>query len=176
MDKIKKSAVISPCGKYRYSLSRIWDHSADQIIFVGLNPSTADADKDDPTIRKLVAYSKRWGYGGFTIVNIFAYRSTDPALLLTLDKTTAIGELNGMYLRKYLGQQIIDKKKYFPEVVIMWGTKGYIHDQHKSILEWLQFLEQELHCFELSKDGYPKHPLYLPLNLKPVLYEYEETK
>ena len=73
-----KSAEISKCGKYRYMLMRIWDLDLPKVCFVGLNPSTADAKEDDPTIRQLIEFAKSWNYGGFVIVNLFAMRATNP--------------------------------------------------------------------------------------------------
>src|SRR5437870_4841901 len=72
------SAVISPCGKFRYRLTRQWGEGA-ALPFVMLNPSTADAEQDDPTIRKCVGFAKRMGYDGIEVVNLYAYRATKPA-------------------------------------------------------------------------------------------------
>jgi hypothetical protein len=71
-----KSATISQCGLYRYDLWRRWDSSIPGVAFIGLNPSTADAEKDDPTIRKCVAYAKKWGFGSLCMLNLFAFRAT----------------------------------------------------------------------------------------------------
>ncbi len=81
-DIIIRDAVLSECEQYRYVLYRQWDKSLDTITYIGLNPSTADAHKDDQTIRKLIEFTKRNGYGGFAIVNLFAYRATKPRDLL----------------------------------------------------------------------------------------------
>lgn len=73
---MKKTANVN--GDYRYRLGRYWDNKKRNVLFIGLNPSTADAYEDDATIRRLIGFSKDWGFGGLTIVNLFAYRSTDP--------------------------------------------------------------------------------------------------
>src|SRR5262245_38555366 len=73
-----RSAVFSPCRKYRYSLTRIWDAERPNVMFVGLNPSTADDQVDDPTVRRCIGFARKWRFGGMIIVNLFAYRSTDP--------------------------------------------------------------------------------------------------
>lgn len=91
-----KDAVISDCGQYRYLLSRDWESGLQRLVFIGLNPSTADAEIDDPTIRRLIGFSKAWGYGGFDIVNLFALRSKDPKMLC--DHDDPIGPLNDTYL------------------------------------------------------------------------------
>ena len=71
MSFIYKNATFSSCRTYRYSLSRIWDKKKKYVLFVGLNPSTADEEVDDPTIRRCINYAKNWGYGGFLMVNLF---------------------------------------------------------------------------------------------------------
>lgn len=76
---IEKAAVLSDCAKYRYTLTRRWDHSLPAAVFIGLNPSTADADLDDPTIRRCIRFARDWGYGALVMVNLFASRATDPA-------------------------------------------------------------------------------------------------
>src|SRR5882757_2226662 len=75
---LERDAVISDCGKYRYLLRRTWDHSKPRTLFVMLNPSTADAEIDDATIRSCIRLSKEMGYGSFEVVNIFGLRATDP--------------------------------------------------------------------------------------------------
>ena len=71
---IRRNAELSACGKYRYRLSRIWDDKKPLVLFIMLNPSTADAEQDDPTIRRCIAFAKNWGYGGFMAGNLFAFR------------------------------------------------------------------------------------------------------
>ncbi len=76
MRTIKKSASILNCRKYRYSLTRSWNSAKGYVLFIGLNPSTADETIDDPTLRRCMNYAKDWGYGGLIMVNLFAYMST----------------------------------------------------------------------------------------------------
>ena len=78
---MEKSAILSADRKYRYVLTRIWDETKPTVVFIGLNPSTADEEVDDKTIRKCIGYAKRWGYGKLIMVNLFAFRSTDPSML-----------------------------------------------------------------------------------------------
>src|SRR5262245_19133112 len=77
-----KEALISPCGLYRYWLTRTWDNSLRRVCWVMLNPSTADAEQDDPTIRRCVGFARSWGAGGIIVVNLFAFRASDPKALL----------------------------------------------------------------------------------------------
>jgi len=98
----KKSAIISSCGKYRYELWRVWDDSKPLVLFICLNPSTADHEKEDNTSRVCINYAQRWGYGGLVMANLFAYRSTEPAKLF--EKDDPIGPENDFYLRKLSGE------------------------------------------------------------------------
>ncbi len=82
---MQRTACSSRCSHYRYSLSRTWNESLQRIVFIGLNPSTADAQHDDPTVRRCIGFARRWGYGGLTLVNLFAYRTTEPAELKEVD-------------------------------------------------------------------------------------------
>ena len=75
---IKRMATISACTRYRYTLSREWNINLKSLIFIMCNPSTADGTKDDPTIRRLISFTQAWGFGGFTVLNIYAYRTKDP--------------------------------------------------------------------------------------------------
>src|SRR5689334_322706 len=75
---LERDAVISDCGRYRYLLRRAWDHTRPRCLLIMLNPSTADAEIDDPTIRSCIRLAKENGYGSFEVVNIFSFRATDP--------------------------------------------------------------------------------------------------
>ena len=78
---VNKNAIFSDCRKYRYVLSRTWNDKKKTILFIGLNPSTADEKIDDPTIRRCINYAQNWGYGSLLMVNLFAYRATIPTEL-----------------------------------------------------------------------------------------------
>jgi len=147
------TATISNCKNYRYKLTRVWDHTKRKVVFIGLNPSTADEAKDDATIRKLITFAKMWGYGGFIIVNLFAFRSRNAYALLKVPNN--FGPKNKKFLEKY--------SKY-PNVVIMWGSKA------KEINAWRakQVINMIPHpmCFGKNLDGSPKHPLMLAYSTK----------
>lgn len=161
-----KSAVISECGKYRYSLIRVWDESKPCVLFIMLNPSTADAENDDPTIRRCIGFAESWGYGGLYVVNLFALRATNPQELLSAP--FVVGVDNERWFRRL---------SYLAHLVICaWGN-GRIVDQLQQRLDhnWkpLSWIDQTkaLHYLELAKDGTPKHPLYLRSDLQPVPFQ-----
>lgn len=150
-----KDAVLSPCGVYRYRLLRAWDDKP-RVWWVMLNPSTADASVDDPTIRRVVSFSQGWGYGGCVVVNLFALRATDPAALK--GHADPIGPDNDLHLRLALAA---------PLVVAAWGAnKTCGRDQ--AVMRLLA--GKSLHCLEKTKEGHPKHPLYVRGDATPTLF------
>jgi hypothetical protein len=153
MKKDTRNAIISADGKYRYQLSRIWDEKKPNILFIMLNPSTADADVDDPTIRRVMNFSKSWGYGGVFVGNLYAFRSTDPKALRHTDDP--VGEDNIEHIKELIGVT--------ERVVYAWGN-------NQKAPEWLSSLVDTPYCIDISKKGVPKHPLYLKSELHPKLY------
>lgn len=141
-----KNAVISKCGKYRYYLSRTWDLNLRRLAWIMLNPSTADAEQDDPTIRRCISFSKKFGYGSIEVINLFAFRATDPKELLT--EKDPIGTENYKWLSE------CDAYDY----IVAWGS-------NKFAIEWLKYnavrLPSKMYCLGINKDGSPKHPLYV---------------
>ena len=141
--------------KYRYSLTRIWDEDADHVLFICCNPSTADARNDDPTLIKCVHYAKRWGYGGVSMANLFAYRATKPKDMLS--SKDPIGVDNDKWLRKLF--------KGAGLVVAAWGNYG----KHMARSEKIRQEFSNLYYLKLNASGEPSHPLYLKSTLKPKL-------
>ena len=152
MSIIYKNATFSNCRKYRYSLSRIWDKKKKLVLFVGLNPSTANEEVDDPTIRRCVNYVQNWGYGGLIMVNLFAYRVTLPSGLKKVKYP--IGEDNDKY--------IMTLSKKADITVAAWGNNGNLYGRDKQVFD----LIPNLMCLKLNKSGQPAHPLYLKKNIK----------
>ena len=158
------SAVISECGKYRYSLSRVWDENKPRVLFIMLNPSTANAEKDDPTIRRCIGFAKDWGYGGIYVVNLFSLRATNPKELLTAP--FVVGVENEKWFRRMSALAHL--------VVCAWGNSAIVNKLQKQLdHNWkpLSWIDKPLHYLELSNDGTPKHPLYLSKTLTPIRYE-----
>ena len=124
---MKKGARFSDCRTYRYGLWRIWDETTAYAQFVGLNPSTADEFNDDPTIKRCISYAKAWGYGGLMMTNLFAYRATDPEIMLRAKDP--IGPENNRLLLAYANNAGV--------VVGAWGNNGSHLDRATEVLEML---------------------------------------
>ncbi len=151
-----RQTVLSPCRAYRYVLWRGWDRANPAYaLFVGLNPSTADEGEDDPTVRRCVAYARRWGYGAVCVVNLFAYRAADPRVMKA--HPSPVGPDNDRWL---LGQA-----KGAGVVVAAWGAGGTHRGRDQAVT---RLLGGRLSCLRLTRDGHPGHPLYLPRTLGPV--------
>ncbi len=154
---MKKSAVISDCKRYRYELRRVWDPSKPFVLFIGLNPSTADAEVEDNTSRVCINYAKRWGYGGLLLGNLFAYRSTDQSALHS--EAEPVGPENDTWLKKLQAEAKL--------VVCAWSANGGYRGRDKAVHSFLH----DPHCLTKLKSGYPGHPLYKRADLQPVRYE-----
>ena len=148
-----KDAFISPCGKYRYALWRIWDTSLPLVMFISLNPSKADDNIDDPTIRRCISFSRSWGYGGFSIGNLLALRSPHPQDLWK-DKDP-IGPENDKWL--------VTLKAQAAMVVAAWGNNGAFQNRDHTVAGMFS----DLYCLKISAKGRPCHPLYVAGKLKP---------
>lgn len=153
---LASNALISDDGNYRYWLHRRWSEEGKIITFLCLNPSTADHKSDDQTIRKCTRFAKKWGGSQLAVVNLFAFRSTDPANLRSA--VDPIGLENDIWLEK-----IIDSSDI---IVAAWGTHGCYLNRNEQILNKYN---GKLHALRLTKDGHPSHPLYLPENLEPFV-------
>lgn len=147
-------ATLSACGRYRYALWRRWDAQRPAVLFIGLNPSTADAAQDDATSRVCMNYARRWGYGSLLLGNLFAWRSRDPAVLAQLDDP--VGPDNDRHLRRLQARAGL--------VVCAWGDPGALRGRDQQVLRLLQ----APHCLTRLRSGRPGHPLYKRATLQPV--------
>ncbi|MAJ43211.1 MAG: hypothetical protein CMF96_00515 [Candidatus Marinimicrobia bacterium] len=154
---VKSDAIFSDDRIHRYTLWRIWNKELPKVLFIGLNPSTATETKNDPTIRRCMGYAKYWGYGGYIMGNIFAFRSTNPAKLR--NTSDPIGPKNDYWLKRLYEEADL--------TIAAWGTNGKYMNRGNQVLE----LFSNLKCLRITKNGYPSHPLYLPKNLKPIHYK-----
>lgn len=150
MKYLDMGADISNCGLYRYWLSRRLSMGERTVLFVGLNPSTADARQDDPTIRREVDFARRWGFDWYFKGNLYAYRSTDPKALYTVDDP--VGPSNQEALT-WMAQRA-------DLVVAAWGA-NHLTPYARTLADRLLALPRT-RCLGRNRDGSPKHPLYLP--------------
>ncbi len=148
-----KGAVISECGKYRYQLWRIWDETLPLVLWIMHNPSTADADVDDPTIRRCINFTKSWGYGGLYVGNLSAFRATNPK---DVPKESFFTSFNLESIDEMIVKTMIT-------VLAMGNPIG----SHKFTIDTEK---GEYYYLKLTKSGNPCHPLYLRSDLKPVLF------
>ena len=145
---ILRRASFSRCGQYRYQLSRQWEKGDGHCVFIGLNPSTADAYTDDPTIRRCMDFTQRWGYSRMTMVNLFAFKTPHPTLLKKAEDPE--GSNNRRVLRRHCASANL--------IVAAWGAHGTYADQAQRLAGiWA---DVPVHCFGLTKSGQPLHPLY----------------
>lgn len=147
------SAVISACGRYRYRLQR--GDGPRRLAFVMLNPSTADADVDDPTIRRCRAFAQREGYPGIDVMNLYAWRATDPVQLTQVDDP--VGPDNPIWLDHLAS----DHRHGW--IVCAWGTLAR-EQQRQTAIQVAGILSSHgarLVCLGTTKDGSPRHPLYV---------------
>jgi hypothetical protein len=159
-DPPARAAVISDCGKYRYQLFRIWSPKKPLVVFIMLNPSTADASQDDPTIRRCIGFAQAWGYGGIAVVNLFAWRATDPQELLLANG--AIGPQNDYFLQ----QAFVDAGA----VVAAWGAQPVAAARAAGVQLLAQQVGARLLCLGTTKEGHPRHPLYVAKGTPLVTY------
>lgn len=151
---MNKAAVLSNDRRYRYELTRSWAPEKGRICWVMLNPSTAAEDFDDPTIRRCLRFTDGFLKGELIVVNLCAYRATNPRDLLDVDPTMAVGPDNGEYMYKALKTSDI--------VIAAWGCVA------PALARWADYVvklakkeEIEFKCLGYNGDGSPKHPLYV---------------
>lgn len=152
---VTSGAIFSPCMAYRYALWRRWNFAGRFVAFIGLNPSTADEKQNDPTVTRCINYAKSWGYGGMTMLNAYAYRSTDPKGLRAVSDPT--GPWNVESINDFTNDSDCSL------VVCCWGT----HCKPDDAAIILDQFDRPM-CLGTNKDGSPKHPLYLPAHIRPV--------
>lgn len=169
---MNRSAEISADGRYRYRLDRWWGDGP-RVAWIMLNPSTADAEVDDPTIRRCIAFTKAWGYDGLTVLNLWPFRATSPddlkAWLRTNPQTMA--HLDNLNIHRAVVPSA-------PLVVAAWGADGDFEPPGEGIraatgrgtatLGYWSRRGITVHHLGLTKGGHPRHPLYLKGDTKPI--------
>lgn len=169
----EKSAIVSPCGDYRYRLGRWWDGDKPGALFIMLNPSTADADVDDPTIRRCLAFARSWGCGSLTVVNLFAFRATDRKQMIAQARSApeaAIGPDNDAHIRRAI--EAHDGRADI--IVAAWGSdagRPQLRCRRDQVIRSLPLAD--LSCIGTTQSGEPRHPLYCRADLGPVCLEVD---
>ena len=157
-DFAQSGAEFSDCGRYRYKLWRTWDDSQPPVMFIMLNPSTADATINDPTIRRCIGFARAWGYGGVRVGNLFAWRTPYPQVLRSV--ADPIGQGNDGALHEMANGAAL--------VVAAWGVHGAWGDRAQA---FRQEFTHPLHALGITKSGDPAHPLRLRRTCRPFLLE-----
>jgi len=148
-------------GPYRYDLFRTWDRHKPMLLFVMLNPSTADEKELDRTVNRCSGFARGLGYGGFHVVNLFALVSTDPKALK--EAKDPVGPLNGRYIGRLAKEANM--------VIVAWGSNIMVKERAPKVLKLLRKYNKKIYCLGTNKDGHPRHPLYLCSTTEPVIYE-----
>ena len=148
-------ANISPCNRYRFRLWRFWGNRSNLALFIMLNPSTADALLDDPTIRRCIGFARAWEHGGVEVVNLFAWRVTHPDLLEPARRAgnDIVGPQND--------EVILAAARRARRVIVAWGAHAAARERGPRALVALVRAAIPMHHLGLNGDGSPKHPLYL---------------
>ncbi|NEO83153.1 MAG: DUF1643 domain-containing protein [Spirulina sp. SIO3F2] len=144
---MQRGAVIQ--GSYRYCLTRCLRSDAPTVAFVMLNPSRADGQQDDPTLRRCIGFAQAWGFGALKVVNLFAYRTAQPKQLRQANDP--VGQENDRYIQAAAEQS--------DRVVVAWGNQGCWRDRNQAVLTLLNNVE--LYCLGLTQTQQPRHPLYV---------------
>ena len=149
-------AALSNCREYRYALWRKWAEGP-QVLFVMLNPSTADENADDPTIRKCIALAKSWGFGSLAVGNLFAFRTPSPVVLK--QSPLPVGDANDDWLQRLQSTAAL--------TVAAWGNHGAFHGRGGVVRSMLA----NPYVLGLTKLGQPRHPLYVLSTTKAQMWE-----
>lgn len=147
---VRGGAAFDASKRYRYRLWRRWAEGGALVTFVMLNPSTADARRDDPTIRRCAGFARGWGFAAMTVVNLFALRATDPVRLRRA--RDPVGPGNDGYILAAAAES--------DALVVAWGNAGALRERDRDVLRLLA--DQRAECLGLTGAGRPRHPLYLP--------------
>lgn len=163
MDMLRDAVVE---GEYRYSLVREWNvDNPKSVVFIMLNPSTADDEKEDQTTKVCIEFAKRWGFGSMQIVNLFAYRATEPNILKELNNyNKMVGERNNEFIQSALEEA--DK------IVVAWGEHGIIKNRYRDTELKDILAKYPLYCFRVIANNQPKHPLGVSYDTQLIEYTY----
>lgn len=158
----QSTAVYSDCERYRYLLTRIWNEDTPRALFVMLNPSTATEVQNDPTVERCERRARALGFGGFRVTNIFAWRDTDPRAMRAA--ADPVGPANDAAITESCAWAAGAGDR----IIAAWGTHGAHLDRGPAVERLLRAQPRPLHHLGLTKDGHPKHPLYIAYDQQPI--------
>jgi hypothetical protein len=160
---MRGTAEFSRCRRYRYRLTRQWDAGLPWCAFILLNPSTATATADDPTIRRAIGFARSFGCGGIEVLNLFALRATRPETLW--HARDPIGPENDAFLEDLATRPV-------SPIVAAWGVHGTLRGRDKAVRSLFEARTVRLTCLALTRSGQPRHVLYLKADLRPRLLPF----
>lgn len=161
MEFLKTSATFNKDRTQRYTLERTWTFEKPRILWLMLNPSTADEYTLDHTIKQCVTFSSLWGYGTLEVVNLFALRSTDPSALYGRTSEEVGGDA-------WNDAAIVASARHAQRVIAAWGTHGKLYGRDEEMRRMLEARGHVLYCLGHTKGGHPKHPLRIAHTTKAV--------
>ncbi|WP_368186030.1 DUF1643 domain-containing protein [Aestuariibius sp. HNIBRBA575] len=159
-DDAASIAIYSDCERYRYSLTRVWDANGGKVHFVMLNPSTATEVQNDPTVERCERRARALGFGGFRVTNIFAWRDTDPRKMRAA--ADPVGPANDA--------AILDGQAWADRTICAWGAHGDHLNRGVAVHRLLRQSQNPLYSLGLTKQGHPKHPLYISYQTQPTIW------
>ena len=172
----RADATFSDCGRYRYRLERVWDRQKPILPWVLLNASKADANRNDPTVTRLIGFTRRWGFGGLVLVNAYAAVATRPQDLF--NRVDIVGKENQTHVQAAIRDsqarlQLLPRSRRLV-VIVGWGNHGRRYGHDRAVMSWIQSVETPVtvQCLGVTKLGCPIHPLYCRADAERVRYEY----
>ncbi|WP_432448179.1 DUF1643 domain-containing protein [Aliiroseovarius marinus] len=153
----QSTAVYSDCESYRYMLTRIWDPAGRKALFIMLNPSTATEVQNDPTVERCERRARTLGFGAFRVTNIFAWRDTDPRKMRAAEEPIGPGN----------DAAILESCPWADQIICGWGAHGAHLDRGNQVEALLRGTGLPTHHLGQTKDGHPKHPLYIAYAQQP---------
>lgn len=163
-ESISGAAFSDSNRRFRYALWRVWQPDGDKLLFIGLNPSTANGIKDDPTIRRLVGFAKSWGFGGLFAGNLFSLVTANPGNLWFSPSPEQPNGMNDTIIKRM--------RELCSKVMVGWGNEGRFAGTRPR--EVLALVGEPVFCIKRTKAGEPIHPLYMPLSSHLMPYIREE--
>lgn len=160
---MNSGACFDATGTYRYSLWRGWNENGPRLAFIMLNPSTADDQINDATIRRCMSFAQIWGYGSLEVVNLFALRTPHPRRLREVPDPVGAD----------CDAHILAAVERANQTIVAWGNWGSLHQRDRAVLDLLSHVT--MHCLGWNQSGQPRHPLYLKRDVRPVPYAWNDS-